>query len=67
MGSSFFHSLRGLISHHFKGVIIGNMLFVIQQFSGIAVIFYYGPNIIMKAGFRFSGLASEGAVRVNYE
>ena len=27
------------------------MLFVIQQFAGINTIFYYGPNIIMDAGF----------------
>ena len=47
---SFFQQLKGLLSHYYKALIVGNLLFAIHQLSGINVIFYYGPNIIMNAG-----------------
>ena len=61
---SYFKQLKGLISNYYKGVIIGDMLFVIQQFSGINTIFYYGPHIIMNAGFgsKETGLERERMV-----
>ena len=43
---SYFKQLKGLISNYYKGVIIGDMLFVIQQFSGINTIFYYGHILL---------------------
>ena len=62
---SYFQQLKGLITKYYKGVIIGQMLFVIQQFSGVNTISYYAPSIVRDAGFgaKYSGLERERRVR----
>lgn len=38
-----------------KSLIVAVMLAVFAQFSGINVVFYYGPSILEKAGFELGG------------
>ena len=48
---SFGQQLKLLFSEYYRAVFVGDMLFVIQQFAGINSLFYYGPTIILSAGF----------------
>lgn len=43
--------IRSLVKHHYKALVVGNMLYVIRSFSGQSAIINYGPTIIESAGF----------------
>ncbi len=45
-----------------KPLIVAVLLAVFAQFSGINVIFYYGPNLLEKAGFNLGGALGGVAV-----